>query len=370
MLAALATIVAGAAGAHEVADDAVVAWLRDGESRLAAGDTDAATASFERAAATRHSAAVEVSAVRAGLQAGQYRSALAFAAHAASAHPDEFDGTAVYVWLLHIGGQQRVARRVLDAALARAPRSPLLLAVNDGLQGWPDAHGLLMTPPVRLAPYANVEPSPARILATATLFDGGRRALAPAEALAGTTGNLWLRNGLGRTVRASLSGRVDIAGIEIAVLELVEPLAAPASTTAAARAPYAGSAGYAVEYAPVAGSAPPGWPVMHVGFFGRSANSGGATRLGIDTPAGPRGGPVFDAAGRFAGIAARDRAGIDRLVPAGALSAALRESIPATPAVASAFVAPDAIYEQSLTIALQVIAEDTRGAPRNRITGD
>ncbi len=52
------------------------------------------------------------------MQAGEYRRALSFGAHAAGAHRDFPAATALYAWLLYVGGQDAFAARRLDAALA------------------------------------------------------------------------------------------------------------------------------------------------------------------------------------------------------------------------------------------------------------
>ena len=79
-----------------------------------------------------------------------------------------------------------------------------------------------------------------------------------------------------------------------------------------ARQPFAGSPGYVVEYSFGNGAS----MLLRQGFFGRGLAASGEQLLGIDTPPGPRGGPVFDAAGRLAGVALPHADGRDRLLPA------------------------------------------------------
>ena len=52
------------------------------------------------------------------------------------------------------------------------------------------------------------------------------------------------------------------------VLQPDATLTVPADLIGASRHPFAGSVGYAVEFATVAGSSAPAWPLLHVGFFG------------------------------------------------------------------------------------------------------
>ena len=118
--------------------------------------------------------------------------------------------------------------------------------------------------------------------------------------------------------------------------------------------------------------AEPAWPWLHAGFFGGLAQPEAATgerRLGIAMPPGPRGGPVFDAAGRLAGLAlgGSGSAAGDRLVPITALRQALGAGLidapPLPPVAASAAATPsrlarmpnDEVYERALRVAVQVI---------------
>jgi hypothetical protein len=80
--------------------------------------------------------------------------------------------------------------------------------------------------------------------------------------------------------------------------------------------------------------------------------------LGIDVPVGPRGGPVFDAAGQLAGIAILDEAGQSRLLPvtvfaggAGAGEGGPQEGPGTSPARPQA----DEIYEHALSAVVQII---------------
>ncbi|MBX3623069.1 MAG: hypothetical protein KF891_24130, partial [Rhizobacter sp.] len=76
---------AAAAGPAHTEPPAVQALVHQADEALARGDPGAAQALFEQAAALEHAARIEVGWVRARLQAGGYRQALAFAAHAAGA---------------------------------------------------------------------------------------------------------------------------------------------------------------------------------------------------------------------------------------------------------------------------------------------
>jgi len=61
-------------------------FVQEGEAKLAAGDASGAQQAFEAATQIVHAADVELGLVRSYMQAGDYRRALSFSAHAAGAH--------------------------------------------------------------------------------------------------------------------------------------------------------------------------------------------------------------------------------------------------------------------------------------------
>jgi len=375
-LAARWSLQAGPAGGHTLA--ARDQLLADAEQLLALGQAPSAQDTLDRAALMLHAPDTEASLVRAYMQAGEYRRALAFGAHAAGAHRREWPaGQALYVWLLQAGGQTLVARRMLDEALELAPDDAALrLAQTQLQQSWPLASGALLQPPLRTAPVA-VAPAPAAlppglaVVGSAVLLDGGRAALlplallAPGPAASGADARetVWLRNGLGQASAAWLEQSDTALGV--AVLRLDQPLPAP-DWQSAPRAPFGGSPGSLVEYG-VDGRGETAWPLLRQGFFARQSD-GGPRPLGIDAPPGPRGGPVFDQAGRLAGIALASTAA----APAGGAAAAVREPDrllslaqlavrhaallpPPAPAGPAPRVEIDAVYETALRATLQVL---------------
>jgi hypothetical protein len=335
--------------------------VAQGEAALAACDAPAAQSALEQAAAVEHASEIEVSLVRTYMQAGAYRQAMSFAAHAAGVHPEYPQAAALYAWLLYAGGQREVAVRVLEAALTAAPQQSTLLAVRNALaQPLPVPDPLLLQPPLRFAPYANVDTSQAGVMSSATLIDGGRRALAPATGVDGavaTSSRIWLRNGLGLTEPATVDRRFEAGGASFVILRPAAALPWPREHVISPRAPFAGSPGYSVEYVPTAQAALPAWPLLSIGFVGRAAPQEALPALGIEMPAGPRGGPVFDAAGRMVGVAAVT-AGRDRLVPLAELQAHTGDvfGVPSAPG-AAARVALDVIYERSMLLTLQVVVD-------------
>jgi hypothetical protein len=334
--------------------------LDEGEAELAAGRGEEALERFEQAASMLHAADTEIRIVRAHMALGGYRRALAFCAHAAGAHRDQPGGTALYAWLLHIGGQPLVARRVLDQAIeSQAP--PLLIETAAQLRlPWPSLTELLLQSPWRLAPLASgAVPAPdGRCVGTATLLPSGEAALLPAVAVADARA-VWVRNGLGHTVRAGRAVATLTGGLVALALE--RPLLQP-PWRATVREPFAGSPGSTFEYTPDA-QARAAWPLTRQGFFPGAAGTRDSSRpLGLGAPPGPRGGPVFDRSGHWVGVALGAAEGSDRLLalsalPAGLLAAAAwqdtGERAPPAPSGSSASL--DFLYERALPGALQII---------------
>ena len=109
----------------------------------------------------------------------------------------------------------------------------------------------------------------------------------------------------------------------------------------------------------------PAWPILRSGFFGSFLTNGTDRKLGIDMPPGARGGPVFDGAGRLAGMAVQGKPGDgDLLMSSGQLNEALQNPRAAgaksslgqlAPSGAVPRASADMIYETSLRLALQII---------------
>lgn len=324
-----------------------------GESALASGRSRDALEAFERAALLRHSALIEIGIVRALMQQGEYRRALAFAGHTAFAHADSPDGAALYALLLRFGGQAAVAQRLLDGAHRRAPAD---LAVERALA--------LLSAPLSdsqvqalasMVPSGQSVPANAAVIGNATLLPDGQHAVTPSATLP-QAGALWLRDGLGRTVRAERA-RADAAS-GLALLRLTDALPLSAPVAVAAREPFAGSPAFVVSFRTDA-RALSLWPQLSVGFLGMPATDDNWRWLGVDAARDSAGAPVFDAAGRLTGIVlpAQSDARL-RASRAAALSAIMGPVVQAVRAndAASPPAGPDAIYERGLHCALQLIA--------------
>ena len=345
------------------------ALLARGEVLLAEGNTAAATEQLDRAAMMLHAPDTEMALVRAYLQAGDYRRALAVCAHTAGAHRETVAPSALYAWLLQLGGQGAYADRVLAEARTRAADDPVLTAAMRELASpAPRADAVLLAAPHRMAPYVLLRggdaplPASAEVVASGSLVGGGRLALVPLAVLAQAK-SMWVRNGLGETTTATLERRVDDLGL--ALLTLARPLDVGSALQPAARDPFAGSPGFAIDYVATP-HAEAAWPWLHAGFFGGLVRPDAASperRLGIAMPPGPRGGPVFDGAGRLAGVAVAGGEEADGLVTITALRRALGQALDDGAPAEAAAAAPgrpgrmpnDEVYERALRVAVQVI---------------
>jgi hypothetical protein len=322
-----------------------------GEVHLAAGNTEAAQQSFDQAALLLHAADTEVALVRTYMQAGEYRRALAFGAHAAGAHRELPTAAALYAWLLHLGGQTRVAQSLLEQSSGAMTDDAALQWLRRQMQG---TSGADEPAPAVLSPYGvgAALPANARVAGSALLAGDGRHALLPTRLLQGDV--LWLRNGLGQTVSAKLERKEVLPGVSL--LRLQTALAVPAAVFARPQPAFAGSPGALVEFMP-SSHAQAAWPILRVGFFARLPTADTPRALGIDAPEGPRGGPVFDFNGHLVGMAVVDEGGVNRLLGIDSLTAAsgVAWSL-ATPTQGAERVGADSIYEGALRLSLQVLA--------------
>jgi len=354
----------GALHAHE--DEAAaaarmpqrVALLARAQAELERGDATAALDDFERAAMMLHAADAELGLIRAAMQDGQYRRALAFCAHTAGEHTDDAQGGALYAWLLRVGGQSAQAARTLADTRAHAPGDALVAAVERAFATpLPVADGALLQASHRMAPWPvtlgdqAAPPATAHVVSNAVLVDDGGAALVPLPAVAGfAPGRLWVRNGLGQSTAATLdTSDASLSARGLARLGLRSRMPVGASQAAGGRAPFAGSPGYALQFA--SGDAP-AWPVLTQGFLGGLVHGSELRRLGFD---GTPGAAVLDAKGTLVGITLAT-AGDDATWLPLPSAAPPQAPAPAGPAL----VAPDQVYEAGLHRALQVLAQAPR----------
>ena len=338
------------------------AVLESAEIDLAGGDAAAAAAGFERAGAMAHTADAEMGAVRAMLQQGEYRRALAFCAHVAGAHLDAPEAAVLYAWLLRVGGHWRESEGVLAAATRRSPAHPVVQQAARALSmPLPAASGALLDTPHRLAPAAS-DIAAGRVVSSGVLFDDGSRALIPALATALAPGSrLWVRNGLGQAREAMIDGAASPSDGRVLILRLAEPLPSDRMGSSDGRAPFAGSPAFVAEYAE-GDSQAPAWPWLRSGFLGSPQRDGKSSRLGVEVAAQRLGGPVFDASGQVAGIALRAVDGQAQLLPTSnwprfaTTKTATTAAAVETSAAGRPPLAGDEIYERALRRALQVIA--------------
>jgi tetratricopeptide (TPR) repeat protein len=353
---------AAAAGVMPPVVDERTALVADAEAALSRGDAAAAAEGFERAGTMRHSADSEMGLVRAAMQLGDYRRALAFCAHVAGEHLDAPGSAVLYAWLLQLGGRRELADRVLREALARAPDDPVIVVAVRALAApLPVASATLLTPPHRVAPFAtgvvgeSLPPVEACVVSSGILWPGGRHALVPGRP---SSSRLWVRDGLGATREATLDddgGRDDVATL----WRLTTAIEGGDDIVINHRAT-AGMPVFAIEQAETTASTP-AWPWLCAGFLGVSSHDGQTFRLGVDLAAPHAGGPVLDRTGRLVGVALRDAQGRLTMRPASLWTrqaemvggATLGQVTSIRPATDLAF---DQLYERALRIAVQVIA--------------
>ena len=341
-----------------------IALLARAQLELERGDAGQALDDFERAAMMLHAADAELGLIRAAMQDGQYRRALAFCAHTAGEHTDDPDGGALYAWLLRIGGQGGLAAQVLADTRAQAPDDAIAAAVESAFAATPPvASGVLLQPLHRMAPWPVVvdssspPPATARFVSNGVLVDDGIAALVPLSSIEGAAGaRLWVRNGLGQASEATVAPRGEgLASRGLVRLELRSPLPVAASLQASGRAPFAGSPGFSMQFGSGSG---PAWPVLTQGFLGTLVGDTGVRRLGF---AAPPGAAVLDAHGSLIGITLASTDGPATWLPVPSAAPSQAATVPAPPpGVAPALTAPDEIYEAGLRRALQVLAAPPR----------
>ena len=324
--------------------------LAEGEALLAAGEALAAQELFQRAAMLMHAPDTECSIVRAQMQAGNYRQALAFCAHAALAHRGFAGGVALYAWLLHVGGQSVIAARLLVDAMERQPEDAALQAVRDALrQPQPIAGAALLAPPGRLAPYAHgsATASDARALGGAVLAER-HTAWAPRAALQDLAPGaaLWVRNGLGLTVAATIDPALPAPDAALLRLRLHAPMSWPEGLALAPARLFAGAPASVAAFAP---QPTPAWPLLRALFLGRTLADGTQALALQPSPSAP-GGAVFDRNGQLAGMALAHADGIDRFLPCAQWPGGVGDGDAARPVTGA-----DDIYERALHIGLQLL---------------
>ncbi len=329
--------------------------VRQGEAALAAGNPRGAEEWFERAGMMAHEADAELGQLRAMLQAGEFRRALAFAAHIAGVHQDSGGGAGMYAWLLHLSGQPRVAQETLTRALERLPTDALLLATRELLNAaQPVPADRLLEAPARFAPMprdADGQPGALRALASGVLVDHGITVLTTAAALGGQE-RVWVRDGLGRTTSAVVTQRDLPTGVAELRLDPPLPVAGPALVLAA-RDPFPGSPAFAVGYALKDEPATPAWPLLRIGFVGAPTGAPGLHLPG--TAALASGGALFDNSGRLVAIGTLAADGAAQAVLPSRLRA-IGGMLPPAATDGAPRLPLDELYERAMARVVQVLS--------------
>jgi tetratricopeptide (TPR) repeat protein len=334
-----------------------IALLAKAQAELEHGNANSALDDFERAAMMLHASDAELGLIRAAMQDGQYRRALAFCAHTAGEHTDDPDGGALYAWLLDVGGQPELAERTIAQARDQAPGDALVAAVEAAFVAAPPvARGVLLDSTHRMAPWPVMlgEQSPvsatARFASNAVLMEDGSAALLPASSIATAVkgARLWVRNGLGQTTEAVIDGGDTVLTPPgIVRVRLRVRMDVGASREVVGGMPFAGSPAYTLQFG---SSSEPAWPMLSAGFLGGPIGDTNVRKLGFRSTSGA---PVFDSRGALVGIALQSAGGLSTWVP-------ILSSAAASPPVAHGapvLLAPDEIYEAGLRRALQLLVD-------------
>ena len=335
--------------------------LAEAEALLVTGKSIEALDAFEKIASTEHSADVELSIVRSHMQAGAYRTALAFCAHAAGAHPEFAAGAALYAVLLHIGGQREVALQTITKSLQLHNDNPVLLAAKHIISAQdPQFDPILLKTPWRAAPYAigvNVPPA-ARHIGTGLLMPNGEHAIIPSFAN-GSGHSILVRNGIGQTSVAQIVSN----GASLTLVKLVNAMPKLPAPIFANREPIAGSPSRFIHYNEQT-SREAAWPILRSSFFRVLPQNETQRPLGFLISPQHVGGPVFDQFGQICGLAIQDKEGIDRLLQLSQLVTQLERpaeifipAIQSSATVNATKVANDLLYERSLVCTLQVFGD-------------
>ena len=329
------------------------ALMKQGAAALAAGDTNAAATAFEAAVSMVHAPDAELGLVRSYMQAGKYRQALSYGAHTAGAHKDEPEGTALYLWLLHLGGQEAAAKRILLEAQARTPGDAVLARAQRRIEGGFASSSGKPGAASAFPPYSLPRLKAAAAMSgSGVVIDSGRHVLVPLTAVAHAR-KIWVRNGLGQLRKAAVESRFEKDGI--ALLKLDQSLPLFDGFLTAGRDPFPGSVVYAIEYAMVRG-AEPDWPVLRHGFLGSLVGNGPDWELGITMPDGPHGGPVFDASGSLVGVSITTPHGKPTLMALSRIRRMLGDLLgPAAHEMKGTRIAIEQVYENAMAATVQVL---------------
>lgn len=342
---------AGVASGIQAKRDAL---MKQGAAALAAGDTKTAATAFETAVSMVHAPDAELGLVRSYMQDGKYRQALSYGAHTAGAHKEEPEGTALYVWLLYLGGQEAAAKRILLEAQARIPENAVLDSVQRRIEAGPASSSGKLHAAGAFIPYSlpPLRAATAVMSGSGVLIDDGHYALVTLASVAHAR-HIWVRNGLGQLRQAAVESRFEKDGM--ALLKLDQSLPLTKQFTTASRDPFPGSVVYAIEYAMVRG-AQPDWPVLRHGFLGSPSGNSPEWELGITMPTGPHGGPVFDASGALAGVTISTREGKAMSLPISRMRRMLGDRLgPPIQATKGIRVAMENIYENAMRVTVQVM---------------
>lgn len=398
----------GASDTAQAATQPRQAVMRQATQMLVAGQPQRAAVLFEQAA-TQYGESVEaeLGMVRAHLQAGAFREALSFAYLVSGEHADSAAAVALLAYIEDRAGQTERALARLKEAEARFADDPSLLAVKaeilidrgaairaaaeldawlahhpaqgelhalraraalalgdrGGYRHWQQRAARIDTPaktndsPLRPTPFMQpVQHGPEAEwnAGSGAIIDGGRRVVTLARIVAGSKGDVWVRNGLGAVRRAVVEALYLREGV--AVLRLASPysISAPFGPELMAE-PAPGRACVAMGYA-VTESPEPAYPALAAGLVFRALSTE-AVQTTVAQTAGFRGAPVFDAHGRWLGLSLGPGEGAGGpLLRASAFRALLPKQSAAAGPMPAANPSFEELYERFMPAVVQVLA--------------
>ncbi|MDX1915235.1 MAG: hypothetical protein SFU55_06595 [Methylophilus sp.] len=322
------------------------------QQHLQHGQASQARSLLEQTANALHSEAIETALILTHMQNGEYSHALSAAAHTQAEHVNIADTCLLYAWLLSIGGQTTFANTLLQENLARFPEHQSLRSMQSLLQGgtWNTAQ----LPKSEIAKFQPELVNPektylnASIIGSATLLDT-THAVMPYSLL--STKKIWLRNGLGITVAASIEKTFPAQNI--ALLKLASPIAMAKPIHQADAPPKLGGLAYIVGYVKTNQVDQAYWPILKTDIIGMPNT---AQHWTLHVRQFYSGAPVWNDAGALIGITVTSDNGNTEILPIQQMAAAIDLNTESA-YHAHTHVSMQDIYEQALSTSLQVMAE-------------
>ncbi len=339
------------------AEETIPILIKRAQTYLANGQSQQAAESYEKAAALGESAEAEIGLVRAYLQSGEFRKAIAFSNLVAAEHPDVSETAALLAYIEDREGQTTPALAKLTEELKKHPDDVALfasqieilidrMAISQAIQKLDDwigrnpPHGDIYRLRARAAlaagnredllnwrrkaalAYESIS-SPATAAVTkwpvhamesfpindekpkksgnGFVIDQGRRILTNASLVLNANGDVWVRNGLGKIRKAKVEKTLPDHGLAVLRLETAYPktwsLPDPLFN-ASMDVHFCFALGF-----PVTDELEKSYPILSPGMVVRSDTGyGGLMQVTSTLGSENSGSPIFDGSGHFIGM--------------------------------------------------------------------